>query len=643
MPSIGGENSPSRSDLVERITGGAILTFGVSMFLYHMIATQWVFQSAQENLILHLGFSLILVFLNAAKRYSSHRLLRARLIALSAISLLVTLYYKFSFERLEKVGAYGGLQDIIVGLLLLLLVLEATRLAWGKIIWGLTIAGLLYLFLGHYVPGYLKSPPISPMQNISSLTIAQDSGIWCQLSVSANYIFLFMILGALMGGLGGQDFFINIGRAFARKVTGGAAQIAVVSSALFGMVNGAAMSNVAVSGMFTIPMMQRQGFSPNVAGAVEAAASTGGQLMPPVMGAQAFMMAMFLGVPYLDIVKGSTISAILYYFVMVMVIRAMSIKLGIGITKEPVNFDQMLHGFPLFVVPLGILVYLLIERYSPMYGCFYAILAALIISFLSKETRPSSWRELANVIAEGASSGAAIAVVVALLGALTMAIINTGFGPKLTTLTEILAHGNILLGLVLGALLTLFLGCGLPTIPVYMIGVAVVVPMIIRLGVAPFSAHLFVSYFAVVSAVTPPTATAALIAARLAKGQYIRTGIYASKLSVGIIILPFLFTYNDVLLAKAAPPLIIVLTLSSALVGLFALVSCLEGVAFGKIGPLQRVWWGMVAIALIAYIVTLKYRYICFGFSLILVLALVNILTKKGGSLIQRASSPWRI
>jgi TRAP transporter 4TM/12TM fusion protein len=627
MPSIG-EKPPLRQDLVERITDGTMLTFGVSMFLYHMIATQWVFQSAQEHLITHLGFSLVLVFLGAAKRYSSHGLLSVLWIALSALSLSVTLYYKFNFERLGKVGAYGGMQDIVVGIVLLLLVFESTRLAWGKIIWGLTIAGILYLFLGYHIPGYLKAPHISPMQNISSLTIAQDSGIWCQLSVSANYIFLFMVLGALIGGLGGQDFFINIGRAVATKITGGAAQIAVVSSGLFGMVNGAAMSNVAVTGMFTIPMMKRQGFKPDFAGAVEAAASTGGQLMPPVMGAQAFMMAMFLGVPYLDIVKASAIPAFLYYWGMVIVIRATSKNLGMGITKEPVNVNQMLRGCPLFVAPLGILVYLLVEKYSPMYGCFYAILAALAISLFSKETRPS-WRQLANIVTEGALSGAAIAVVVALLGALTMAIINTGFGPKLTTLMEILAHGNIPFGLVLGALLTLFFGCGLPTIPVYMIGVAVIVPMIIRLGISPFSAHLFVSYFAVVSAVTPPTATAALVASRLAGGHYIRTGIYATKMCIGILTLPFLFTFNDVLLAKAAPPLTIALTLSSSLLGIFALVSCVEGFALRKIGPLQRVLWGMAAMALFAYIVTLQHHYIYFGFSLSLVLALINILPKR--------------
>jgi len=622
--------SSSKRNSIGRIVEGALLVFGVGMVLYHLIATQYVFQSAQENLIFHLGFSLIVVFLGAARRVSPHGLLRAVMLALSTLSFVVTVYYKASFQRLEKVGAYGNVIDIVVAVILLLLVLEATRQAWGKIIWGLTIAGLLYLFLGHHVPGYLRSPYIAPMQNIASLAIAQDSGIWCQLSVSANYIFLFMVLGSILGGLGGERFFLNVGRAVAARITGGAAQISVVSSGLFGMVNGAAMSNVAVSGMFTIPMMKKEGFSPNIAGAVEAAASTGGQLMPPVMGAQAFMMAMFLGVPYLDIVRASAIPAILYYLVMVLVIRDISIKLGMGIRKEPVDIKQMLRGAPIFVFPLFTLIYLLVERYSPMYACFFAILAALVISLFTKDTRPSL-RRLADILVEGALSGAAIGVVVALLGGLTMAIINTGFGPKLTTLTEILAGGSVVFGLVLAALLTLFFGCGLPTIPVYMIGVAVVVPMVIRLGISPFAAHLFVSYFAVLSAVTPPTATGALVAARLAGGDYIRTGLYAGQMCIGIAVLPFLFTFNDVLLAKAAPLWTTVLSLMSALIGFWALENFMQGVVFAKVGVLQRMLWGVACVAMFAYIVTLQSGYAYFGLVLSILLGCMNYMAKGTG------------
>ncbi|MCD6680791.1 MAG: TRAP transporter fused permease subunit [Burkholderiaceae bacterium] len=525
-----------------------LLALGLAMFGYHMVSTQYLFLGAYEHQNVHLAFTLVLLFLNGMRKAKTGWGMALQGV-LVLLSLAATVYVQLNLGHLEEVIGYPEPTDLLVGILLIVLVVEATRQAWGltlPIVAGLFVA---YFVFGHHLTGQLHHRPFTVEYIVSYLSIGLSGIYGTFLSISANQVFLFVVFGALLGVIRVNDFFFEAGKIPGRVMQGGPGQTAVVSSALVGMVSGAAVANVAITGAFTIPFMKKVGYKPEYAGAIEATASTGGQLMPPVMGAAAFMMASFLGVPYADVMVAGIIPAILYFWGVMLGVQFLAVRQGIRAPHEAVDFKLILRRLPLFALPLAVLVVMLLMQYSPALAAFWAILLSIGLSYIGRETRPK-FLALLRCLAEGALIGAQIAISLAIVGLIAQTLITTGLGTKIAGLVEIISAGNLLIALVATMVVSIVLGCGVPTTAAYALVAIVVVPMITKLGVEPMSAHFFAFYFAVISALTPPVALAALAGAGIAGANYFKTSLSAFKLAISGFIIPFLIVFNPVLVLR---------------------------------------------------------------------------------------------
>ena len=518
---------------------------GLAMVAYHMISTQHLFVGNFEHQNIHLMFALVLTFVGS--------LLKAKSLAakgwhtlLILVSLAGTIYVFVFMEHLEEVTGFPEPDDIFIGILIMIAVMEATRQAWGATLPIVATIFIAYFAFGDFIPGPLYHRPFDLDYLISYLCIGFTGVYGTFLSISANAIFMFVVFGGLLGVVKVTDVLYELGKLFGRVLEGGPGQTAVVSSSLVGMVTGAAVANVAITGAFTIPYMKRVGYPPAVAGAIEATASTGGQLMPPVMGAAAFLMAFFVGVPYVDIMLAAILPSVLFYLAVLMGVQFISVRLQLASPKEKPDYTLIRRRLPLFVIPLGVIIILLLLRYSPMMAAFWAILTAIGLSLISKETRPTPM-EFCRGMAKGALTGAWIGVSLCVVGMMAQTLISTGLGTKIAALVETLSGGNLGIALVLTMLVSLLLGCGVPPVAAYSLVAIVTVPALTNMGVLPISAHFFCFYFSIISAVTPPVALGALAGAGIAGAPYFKTAIHAFKLAIAGFIIPYLLVYNPIL------------------------------------------------------------------------------------------------
>jgi TRAP transporter 4TM/12TM fusion protein len=525
---------------------GAILVVGVAMFLYHMAASQVALLSDYQHQDLHLGFLLTLLFLGAV-RDAKNAWSKGWYALLLIVGVAATAYVFFNIEHLEAVVGFPSTLDIVVGIALIVVVIEGTRRAWGIVLPLVAIVFMAYFFFGYLLPSPFYHREFGFGYIISYLSIGLSGIYGTFLSISASQVFLFVVFGALLGVMKIDDFFYEAGKLTGRVFQGGPAQTAVVSSSLVGMVTGAAVANVAIVGNFTIPYMKRVGYTAETAGAIEATASTGGQIMPPVMGASAFLMASFLGVPYATVMLAGVIPAILYYWGCVLGVQFIAVKTGIRVPREKVDGKLILRRLPLFAIPLALLIVMLLFQYSPDDAAFWTIVVAIALSYLGRETRPSM-RNLLECITKGACVGAQIGVSLAVVGLIAQSLITTGLGTKIAGLVALLSGGYLIPALLITMVVAIILGCGVPTSAAYSIVAIVVVPGLVHMGVEPLSAHFFAFYFAVISALTPPVALAALAAAGIAQADYFKTSVQAFKLAISGFIIPFLVIYNPIVL-----------------------------------------------------------------------------------------------
>ncbi len=563
------------TDRLNKSVDWALVVIGFAMFAYHMFSTQHLFLGAYEHQTVHLAFILALLFLGAVQR--SRTIFGVAFYGLLLLlGLAATAYVFVNIGHLEEVIGYPEPTDLVVGILLVVLVVEATRLAWGitlPIVAGIFIA---YFLFGHLLPGPLYHRPFTLEYIVSYLSIGLSGIYGTFLSISANQVFLFVVFGALLGVIKVNDFFFEVGKLAGRAFQGGPGQTAVVSSSLVGMVSGAAVANVAITGAFTIPFMKKVGYRPEFAGAIEATASTGGQLMPPVMGAAAFMMAAFLGVPYADIMVAGILPAILFYWGVMLGVQFLAVREGIRPPLESVDWSLIARRLPLFILPLGVLVVMLLMQYSPPNAAFWAIVLSIGLSYLGKETRPPLI-DLVKCLAGGALVGAQIGISLAIVGLIAQTLITTGLGTKVAGLVEAMSAGNIVLALVATMLVSIVLGCGVPTTAAYSLVAIVVVPILVKMGITPLSAHFFAFYFAVISALTPPVALAALAGAGIAGANYFKTSLSAFKLAISGFVIPFLIVYNPVLVLQPKDWEWAVGSLVAIPIGMTALTAALYG------------------------------------------------------------------
>lgn len=586
---------------MEVVLRGLLLVTGLAMVAYHMVGTQVVLAGYVENQAIHLAFVLALLFLSSAIKATSS-VSRFFNIALIAVSLAAVGYVFFNVQHLEEIVGFPGTIEVVVGIAIIALVIEATRRGWGlvlPIVAGIFIA---YFLWGHLISGPLSHKEFKLAFVVSYLSIGL-TGIFGQfLAISADQVFLFVVFGSLLSVIKINDLFFEIGKAAGRLFSGGPGQTAVISSSLVGTVTGAAVANVAITGAFTIPFMKRVGYTPEQAGAIEATASTGGQIMPPVMGASAFLMASFLGVPYAAIMTAAFIPALLYYWSVVLGVQFLSVRQGIETPVEVVDRALVMRRLPLFLVPLGIMIGMLALHYSPNLAAFWAIVVAIGMSYISADTRPK-FRELLECLAEGAVTGAQIGVSLAIVGIMAQTLITTGLGSKIAGLVELLSGGNLVIALILTMIVSLVLGCGVPTAAAYSLVALVVVPSIVKMGVDPLAAHFFAFYFAVISAVTPPVALASLAGAGIAGARYMRTSMEAFKLAIAGFIIPFLVIYNPAIIMAADSWVWAIGTAIAVPIGMTALTAAIYNCGLVPFRPIERLMAIGVTVMMCGYAV----------------------------------------
>jgi len=555
----------------------ALLTtvLGVGLALFHMLLTQLAFLPSVLVQDVHLGVSLVLIALGAAslRRGAS----RAWSLVIAAGAAFCMIYIAARYDVLTNAAGFPAGQDVVVGVLLLVLVFEATRLQWGAVLPALALVALAYYVLGHLIPASWAAPHTPFSTVISNVSTGLYSGLFGQfMAISANDIFLFMVFGGLLEALDGNRPFNEIGKAIGRVLPGGSGLTTVVSSGLMGMITGAAVSNVAICGTYTIPFMRREGYTADTAAAIEATASTGGQLVPPVMGSVAFIMAALLAVPYFQIVVTAIIPSIFYYVSVFAAVYFLSRRLGIRRQSEAPDQVQLWFHLPLFVVPLVVMTILLATLRSVAFAAFYSILALIGMRFalvFVGVSLPAAWHvrlypkgtpplagelgafaaKLVAGLRNGALAGAGIAAVMGTVGVLSESVTATGAAVPLGWAVEAVSGDSLFPSLLSTAVMCLILGCGIPTVGAYVLTAAIAAPIAIGNGLDPYTVHFFILYYACLSAITPPVAAAALAASAIAGSRYFRTAWEATLLAVMLYLLPFLFVYRPALLARDMP------------------------------------------------------------------------------------------
>lgn len=484
--------------------------------------------------------------------------------------------------------------------MLVVSILEATRRNMGIALPLIAVISIAYMMLGRYLPGNWGNSGFTAVQLVDTLYTTTEGIFGVAIGASATYVVLFVIFGSFLEGSGVGDYFINVAMSLTHNSVGGSAKASVISSCLFGSISGSTIANVATTGQITIPMMKKNGYSKTFAGAVEAVSSSGGQIMPPVMGAAAFIMSEFTGIPYSKIILAALLPALLYYLAVFVMVDLEARKIGImpsGENDPNWAWKRILKRSYLFL-PLVVLVALLIEGYSATYACLFSMIAVIFVSWFDKRTRLAPIK-IVQCLIKGAKGTVGVALACACAGIVVGIINYTGIGTRLSSIVLSLSGDNLFAALVLTALAALVLGMGLPTTPSYIVVATLLVPALIRMGIPVIAAHLFAFYFANISGITPPVALAAYTAASLSGGNPMKTGYRAFFLGIASYIVPFMFVYNPALLMVNVTPLELLEIIPTSMIGVFFLGCASEGYFIQKLKIWQRVILLVGAILLI--------------------------------------------
>lgn len=540
---------------------------------------------------IHLGFGLTLVYLlyPTCKSWSRSKLHPFDLV-MAILGAVAPLYIVMLYQDLVLRAGTVTNADFIMGLLGIVLVLEAARrvVGWPMVI--VACAFVVYAFAGPYMPDMLAHKGVDIGELVGHLFFTTEGIFGIPLGVSSTFIFLFILFGAYLETTGLGKFFIDIANAVAGWARGGPAKVAVLSSALMGTVSGSSVANVVGTGSLTIPMMKKLGYKPEFAGAVEAAASTGGQIMPPVMGAAAFLMAEFVGIPYIEVVKAAVIPAILYYAGIWIGVHFEARKEGLkGIPrKELPKVKELFFERGHLALPLIVIVYLLVAGYTPMKAALWAIVLAIAASMLRKSTRITP-KQIIQGLENGARGVLGVLVACATAGIIIGVVTKTGIGLKLASALIELAGGQLLPAMFFTMITSLILGMGVPTTANYVITSTIAAPALVQMGVPILAAHMFVFYFGIIADITPPVALAAFAGAGIAGAAPMRTGVNAAKLAIAAFIVPYIFVLSPVLLMIGANTGSIVWSSLTAIVGMMGLSIAMVGYCITDVSKLERV------------------------------------------------------
>lgn len=539
----------------------------------------------------HLAFVMLLIYLLFPATKKSKRMSPTIPdIVLGLLSFAVALYVAVFSEKINTQMGIPTNTDLVFGALCILLVLEAARRAIGKAMPIVAVVFLVYAMIGRYIPGVFRHAGFS-INKLVKLLYLTDEGIFgTALNTSATYVVLFIFFGAIMSEIGMSQFLSNIALALAGGTVGGPAKVSALASGLMGTVSGSTSANVATTGVMTIPLMKSVGYEPEYAGAVECVASAGGQIMPPVMGAAAFLMAQFIGVQYSVIVFAAIIPAILYYLCVCVSVDLRARRRGLK-TLNRAQIPSVLNTFKLhghMAIPLAALIYFLsFKGYNPIYSAWLAILIAIVISFFRKSSR-LTLKRFCRALENGVKGVLSVAIACACAGIVIGVISLTGFGLVFSLNIFKLAFGVKLLALFFAMVASIVLGMGLPTTACYIVTALTLAPALVTMGVPILAAHFFVFYFAIMSTITPPVALSSFVASGLAQSDPLKTGLSAFRLAIAGFIIPFMLVYKPSLLIQGAAVSDVIYDLIIALIGVVVLAMASEGYFLAPLRLWQR-------------------------------------------------------
>ena len=505
--------------------------------------------------ILHLGLAMTLCSWFRLRAGTRSPVVLGFIILVLLASITVTAYFFLSYKAILANPSYPPLIALIIGVVAALTAITLVRWSYGWLFPIFSALAALYVLYGDHVPGMLRAPSMSLQRAITLLAtdVTSPWGLYGNLlGLSANYLFLFIIFGSVLHAFGGLRFIMQLGSLVASKLRSGPAALAVVSSALLGSITGSTAANITITGAFTIPMMKKAGYTPAQAAAIEAAASNGGQFLPPVMGATVFVMSSYTGIPYLEIAKAALIPALIYFSMLLVYAELNARKLNITTLPSQLNLRELLFDAPLFIIPLAALMGMLMMGYSLMMVIFWSVIVVIVLGVISgirKEAR-INWVEVKEKFAEGAVMGANVAIILAVIGIAVAALEVTGLTLKLSVVLGNLAGNNLFLLLFFTALASILLGTGVPTPAAYVIVATVLSPLLIRQGLPALQAHLFPMFYAFLSHLTPPVGIGLLIACKLAGSEYRSGAIEVWKAAFPSLFLPFFFVYTPAILLQ---------------------------------------------------------------------------------------------
>lgn len=562
-----------------------VVTFlGVALTLFHLYTGYFGTLPTQKQGAIHLGTALGIVFLLYPAKKAWMRTQKNVPwydLILAFTAMYVTYHKIFFFDSIlqSRISGYGSI-DVVISIIGILLVLEATRRTVGLPIVIVASVAILYAVFGKWIPTQILSHPGFTVERLGPNLWFQESGVFgTPIQISAKFIYLFLFFGVILVHTPIGKFFNDLAFALTGRFTGGTAKAAVVASALQGTVSGSSVGNTVASGSFTIPMMKKAGFTPEFAGATEASASTGGQIMPPMMGAAAFIMMEYLGVSYATIMLAALVPAILYFTGIFIGthFEAKRLKiLGLPKSKLPIFKDLMFkNGYML--IPLFVIIGTIMIGFTPQRAALFGILSAFLVAFVRKESR-LNFKEFINVFEQGARVALPVISAVATAGIIAGVVSITGLGSKFAAGIIALSNGHLILALFFTMIACIVLGMGLPTTANYVVTATIAAPALINdFMVAPLAAHMFVFYFGIVADITPPVCLAAYAGAGIAKGNPFKTGVTAVKLAIAAFIIPYIFIYNPILVLVDVTPFKLLLAISTAIIGMVAVSSGVIG------------------------------------------------------------------
>jgi TRAP transporter 4TM/12TM fusion protein len=552
----------------------------IAMSCFHFYTSGFGLLLAQKQGAVHLAFTLCLVFLlyPATSKQSKTSGIPFYDFILGAVGVASAMYLVVFFNDLTTRAGLPTQTDLVMGFLLIVTLLEATRRISNPVLPCLAVVALLYCYVGRSLPEMIAHRGFSIPRIVNHMYLGTEGIFGTPLEVSSTFVFMFILFGAVLEKTGLGKFIIDLSMALAGWSTGGPAKVAVVSSGLMGTVSGSSVANVCTTGMFTIPLMKSVGYEPHFAGAVEAVASTGGQIMPPVMGAGAFIMAQFLGVPYIEVALAAVVPALLYYFAVMVQVHFEATRLGL----KGIPWSQLPPLWPLLkskgflLIPLIAIIYFLLAGYTPLKAAFNGILVSFVLSWLNKETRLTPQR-IMEAFESGARGAIGVACACATVGMVVGMGTLTGLALRIANAIVTLAGGSKILTLFYTMLASIILGTGLPTTANFIVTSTMAAPALFKLGVPAKAAYMFVFYFGIAADLTPPVALAAYAGSGIAGSDPMKTGVTAFKLALAGFLVPYIYVYNPMLLFIDVVPMVMVQAIFTALLGVFLLAMATIG------------------------------------------------------------------